>query len=1138
MALVVKDRVKDTTTTTGTGTITLANSPPNGYQAFSSLGDGSTTYYAIEDADKTDWEVGIGTYTLSGHTLARTTVLASTNSNNAISLSSGEHTVFCDYPSGKAFLSDEGIDKTFTASGTVTAGKPMQLKTDGTAEQIFKDVTTTNYDPQDATSEHTITGSDHWYTSGVEYNSTAGVLLFAHSNNSTYYPMITPATANADGTLNMGTPTVIESTGSYGGKVTSNTQANEFLYTWTWEGNTQGVRMKAGTIGGTSTAPTVTLGSMVQQDDRYCYYANTCYDSNVDRYCTTLYQSNSNSQTKGEVYAYTTSVSGTTPTVQNANGTRIFTSYDGTGGYNSNMILCAFDASANRVLVKVNGVTSDGGSTFKVMLQTIEVTTTGISGASNTPVHLDSTLSSSSGHAQSENTGCLKYDPDGERMLVGYSLRGASDALTRGKLKLANVSSTSCALGAETTVGSDPCKILAFGYDENIDKFGIYISSGSFGTTCDFYNMTYDGSDNITLSSKVVVNGSYGYRINNNTGTIMPYVPTVFAMYSAITNSTTTFLYSFQSKQVVTTINFDADRYLGVASTSATNGNEVQVNMPNKSINVDQTGLTIGEEYFTDNEGNVRPFYSGGASLTTGEYLGTAVSATDLQLKETPTELIGNSGASITKGDPVVVKTNGDYIPAANTVVESSNSGSASSGSTGVIDAYVNDLFSMAVASDGTTYAFCYREQSGQANVIVGTRSGESITWGSPSILASANSLSHVVVYNPDQDVFVCLYDNQTTHKFFARAISYSGTTITMGSEVELLASAWSSGGINNTITGVYDSNSKNVVAFFQGANNALGKKMTAVVLTASGTTLTAGSENANTTDGGQYIRGCDILNGKLLLYYRDGTQYYPNVIIATVDGNTVTWGSPTVIASVNYGSFCSPVYNPNYTNKAILIGKITTPNNYISYASLAISGTTITASNFSDGNINSAASYVETAGQVAVYSDFTGQYCVTYQDYSSGGNYYNAYRFMTTTNGETLTVGSQTTRTGDGTTQFYAGVTANDVNKYYVENNRDSNNTTYVYYVFNPTFSYTQTSTTVNLTAENYIGIAKSSSSAANKTAIITVDGGVDSNQSELTAGQLYYVQTDGTISTTAGSPSVVAGIGLSATELLVTKS
>ena len=76
------------------------------------------------------------------------------------------------------------------------------------------------------------------------------------------------------------------------------------------------------------------------------------------------------------------------------------------------------------------------------------------------------------------------------------------------------------------------------------------------------------------------------------------------------------------------------------------------------------------------------------------------------------------------------------------------------------------------------------------------------------------------------------------------------------------------------------------------------------------------------------------------------------------------------------------------------------------------------------------------------------------------------------------------------------------------------------------------------NLTTENYIGFAKIAASGANKTAIITKEGGVDSNQSSLTPGQLYYIQTDGTISTTAGSPSVVAGIGLSATKLLVTKS
>ena len=85
MALVVKDRVKETSTTSGTGTLTLAGAA-SGFQAFSAVGDGNTTYYAVIDG--TNWEVGLGTYTSSGTTLARTTVLASTNSNNAVNFSS------------------------------------------------------------------------------------------------------------------------------------------------------------------------------------------------------------------------------------------------------------------------------------------------------------------------------------------------------------------------------------------------------------------------------------------------------------------------------------------------------------------------------------------------------------------------------------------------------------------------------------------------------------------------------------------------------------------------------------------------------------------------------------------------------------------------------------------------------------------------------------------------------------------------------------------------------------------------------------------------------------------------------------------------------------------------------------------
>jgi hypothetical protein len=103
MALALKDRVKETTTTTGTGTYTLAGAV-TGFEAFSSVGDGNTTYYACTDG--TDFEVGIGTYTASGTTLARTTILQSSNSDSAVSWSSGTKTIFCAQPAEKAVFRD------------------------------------------------------------------------------------------------------------------------------------------------------------------------------------------------------------------------------------------------------------------------------------------------------------------------------------------------------------------------------------------------------------------------------------------------------------------------------------------------------------------------------------------------------------------------------------------------------------------------------------------------------------------------------------------------------------------------------------------------------------------------------------------------------------------------------------------------------------------------------------------------------------------------------------------------------------------------------------------------------------------------------------------------------------------------
>lgn len=101
MALVLKDRVKETSTTTGTGTLTLAGAS-TGFQSFSAIGDGNTTYYAIVDSSSGAWEVGLGTYTASGTTLSRDTVLDSSNSGNLVNLGAGAKDVFVTFPASAA----------------------------------------------------------------------------------------------------------------------------------------------------------------------------------------------------------------------------------------------------------------------------------------------------------------------------------------------------------------------------------------------------------------------------------------------------------------------------------------------------------------------------------------------------------------------------------------------------------------------------------------------------------------------------------------------------------------------------------------------------------------------------------------------------------------------------------------------------------------------------------------------------------------------------------------------------------------------------------------------------------------------------------------------------------------------------
>ncbi len=208
MSLVLVDRVKESTTTTGTGTITLLGALPQ-FQSFSAVGNGNTTYYCIVSGDASAWEVGLGTYSTTGPTLSRDTILSSSNSGSAISLTGTSYVWVC-FPANKAVSVDSlgrvlvpgGIifNSEYDAGNSGTSktidwanGNCQKLTMTGNCAITFTNAGVGNYRLRlvQSTGSHTITLTGYYTFGGTApiLTTTAGAtdILGVYYDGSKYY---------------------------------------------------------------------------------------------------------------------------------------------------------------------------------------------------------------------------------------------------------------------------------------------------------------------------------------------------------------------------------------------------------------------------------------------------------------------------------------------------------------------------------------------------------------------------------------------------------------------------------------------------------------------------------------------------------------------------------------------------------------------------------------------------------------------------------------------------------------------------------------------------------------------------------------------------------------------------------------
>ena len=475
--------------------------------------------------------------------------------------------------------------------------------------------------------------------------------------------------------------------------------------------------------------------------------------------------------------------------------------------------------------------------------------------------------------------------------------------------------------------------------------------------------------------------------------------------------------------------------------------------------------------------------------------------------------IIGNRGNTARKvqavasgvlasGDTVVVNSNGTVS------VVSGNDQAA--GSSVVFESAT--VYNIAITYDSNTekIVVAYRDMgnSGRGTAAVGTVSGTSISFGTPVVFETGEITDTACTYDANAQKVVISYGNDSNSGYGTAIVgTVSGTSISFGTAV-VFESA--SATYNNS---VYESNAQKVViAYKDGGNSFYG---TAIVGTVSGTNISFGSAAVFESAPTYMVSSTfDSNSNKVVIAYRDdGNSYYGTAIVGTVSGTNISFGSAVVFESASTSS-TSTTFDSN-SNKVVIAYQDAGNSNYGTAIVGTVSGTGIS---FGTAVVFESAS----AAPAATYDPTTQKINISYDD-AGNSNYGTIATGAVSGTSISFDAPFVYATVASALTRAVYNDSAQAVVVAYVKTGSSNHGTSTVY-----------KNASTNLTSENYIGIA-SNGYASGQAATINAKGFIDDNQSSLTAGQSYFVQTNGDLGLTAADPSVFAGTAVSATKLIV---